>query len=551
MQKKEIIDFKEKKVLIVDDQRSFQTLLKGMLFGLGARNIHFADTGESAIQQCMEVKFDLLFIDYNLGLGKNGRQLLEELRAKDCLVVDAIYMIVSGETTRPMVLGAVEAEPDDYLIKPFSQGVLKKRIDKVHNRKLVLKPTLTALSNNDKDSAIEEVKKIISQNNRYRQYCSKLLSNLHIEKKDFSEAEQILVNELNTKRVPWALTSLANIFYQQDLFDDALELCEEVLEQNRFRVEAHDIKAKCLLAQGEKKQALKAIKKSSSISPYSFSRQYLLADIARQNNAYNSLVNACQSLLAMSKKSIHQSIEHQLNYIRSLLDAAQNSDNAPDKEHYLKETKLAIQQAKNEKKIFDKTSFSSFETLCQARINAVQGQFLNAKKDLANLQLKLEENNEDLSFDFYPESILTLMQIGEFEAASEQQSRLSEHNSNTDFVNGMLKDQAEKSQDNVNSFEEHNKKGIEEYKKGNFSLAIESFENALQYAPVNTGSALNLIQALLQVLQHAEKDQQQTNHKCIETFKLVDGIKLPHLHEERYINLRNDYKRISATIKKK
>jgi len=551
MPKKDIINFKEKKVLIVDDQRSFQTLLKGMLFGLGARNIHFADTGESAIQQCMAVKFDLLFIDYNLGLGKNGRQLLEELRAKNCLVVDAIYMIVSGETTRPMVLGAVEAEPDDYLIKPFSQGVLKKRIDKVYNRKLTLKSALTALSNGDKDAAIEEVKKVISQNNRYRQYCSKLLSNLYIEKKDYSEAEQILVNELSTKRVTWALTSLANIFYQQNLYDDALELCNEVLEQNRFRVEAHDIKAKCLLAQGEKKLALKTIKKSSSISPYSFSRQFLFADIARQNNAYNSLVSACQSVLSMSKKSIHQSIEHQLNYIRSLLDAAQNTDNVPDKEHYLKETKLAIQQAKNEKNLFKTTSFSTFETLCQARISAVQGKFLNAKKDLANLQFELKEKNETLSFDLYPESILTLMQIGEFEAASEQQESLNDQSSNTAFVKAMITDQTKKAQENISAFEEHNIKGIGEYKNGNFSLAIESFEKALQFAPVNTGSALNLIQALLQVLQHSEKDQQKINQKCLETFKLVDGIKLPQLHEERYINLRSDFKRITSTIKKK
>ncbi|PAJ75646.1 hypothetical protein CJF42_03920 [Pseudoalteromonas sp. NBT06-2] len=551
MLKKDIINFKDKKVLIVDDQRSFQTLLKGMLFGLGARNIHFADTGESAIQQCMTVKFDLLFIDYNLGLGKNGRQLLEELKARNCLVVDAIYMIVSGETTRPMVLGAVEAEPDDYLIKPFSQGLLKKRIDKVYSRKLTLKPALIALSNNDKNSAIEEVNKVISQNNRYRQYCLKLLSNLHKEKKDFSLAEKILVNELSTKRVPWALISLADIFYQQNLYNDALELCNEVLEQNRFRVEAHDIKAKCLLALGEKKSALKTIKKSSSISPYSFTRQFLFADIARQNNAYNSLVNACQSLLVMSKKSIHQSIEHQLNYIRSLLEAAQNTDNVPDKEHYIKETKLAIQQAKNEKKLFETISFSTFEALCQARINAVQGKYLNAKKGLADLQLKLEENDESLSFDLYPESILTLMQIGEFEAASEQQQSLKNNNSNTAFVEAMLTDQTKKSQESISLFEEHNKKGISEYKKGNFSLAIEFFENALKFAPVNTGSTLNLIQALLQVLQHSEKDHQKINQKCLETFKLVDGIKLPHLHKERYINLRNDFKRISATIKQK
>ncbi|SFC64807.1 tetratricopeptide repeat-containing response regulator [Pseudoalteromonas denitrificans] len=549
MPEKEIIDFKERKVLIVDDQRSFQTLLKGMLFGLGARNIHFADTGESAIKQCMEIKFDLLFIDYNLGLGKNGRQLLEELRIKKCLAVGSIYMIVSGETTRPMVLGAVEAEPDDYLIKPFSQGVLKNRIHKVFNRKKTLKKTLSAISNDDKDTAITEVKKIISCNNRYRQYCTKLLSNLYKEQKNFEQAEQLLVNELNTKRVAWALISLADIFYQQKLYRDALALCNEVLQQNRFRVEAHDIKAKCLLAQGEKKQALDVIKKSAVISPYSFTRQYLFADIARKNSAYNSLICACQSVLAMSKRSIHQNIEHQLNYVRSLLDAAQNTDNAPDKEHYIKESKLAIQQAKNEKSLFIKTPFSSFEALCHARIDAVQGKFLSAKKILADANCVIEENKETLPYDLYPESILTLLQIGEFEAAFEQQEALKQHNKNSQFVESMILDQTNKAQENIRIFEQHNKEGIEEYKKGNFSLAIEAFEKALEYAPVNTGSALNLIQALIQVLQHSKKNRTEVAQKCSNTFKLVDGIKLPHLHEQRYNDLKADFKRVSKTLK--
>lgn len=96
-----------------------------------------------------------------------------------------------------------------------------------------------------------------------------------------------------------------------------------MLDSNRFRVEAYDIKARCLLALGETKEALKTIKQSVAISPFSFHRQHLLADIARENKAYNSLINACQSLLEMSKRSIHQDISHQLNYIRALFDAAQ------------------------------------------------------------------------------------------------------------------------------------------------------------------------------------------------------------------------------------
>ena len=36
---------KDKSILIIDDQKSFQQLLKGMLIQLGANNVSFYDSG--------------------------------------------------------------------------------------------------------------------------------------------------------------------------------------------------------------------------------------------------------------------------------------------------------------------------------------------------------------------------------------------------------------------------------------------------------------------------------------------------------------------------
>ncbi|TXH93929.1 MAG: response regulator, partial [Rheinheimera sp.] len=57
-------------VLVVDDQRPFQVMLKGILKSLGLVSIQFASSGEQALSRCGQTEFDLLFVDYNLGAGK-------------------------------------------------------------------------------------------------------------------------------------------------------------------------------------------------------------------------------------------------------------------------------------------------------------------------------------------------------------------------------------------------------------------------------------------------------------------------------------------------
>ena len=61
------------RVLIVDDQRAFQLMFKGILYSMGATNVAFAPTGEQALAKCSTVSYDILFVDYHLGIGKNGK----------------------------------------------------------------------------------------------------------------------------------------------------------------------------------------------------------------------------------------------------------------------------------------------------------------------------------------------------------------------------------------------------------------------------------------------------------------------------------------------
>jgi len=73
-------DYSKLRVLIVDDFNSFRLALSKMLSEFGFSHIDSAANGTEALNYCKKQSYDLVLCDYNLGPGKNGQQLLEELR---------------------------------------------------------------------------------------------------------------------------------------------------------------------------------------------------------------------------------------------------------------------------------------------------------------------------------------------------------------------------------------------------------------------------------------------------------------------------------------
>ena len=83
---------------------------------------------------------------YEVITGENGRQLLEHLRESKLLPPLAVVFIVSGDNSRSMVLSALESEPDDYMMKPFSQDQLRVRLLRALQRKQSLAGVFKALA---------------------------------------------------------------------------------------------------------------------------------------------------------------------------------------------------------------------------------------------------------------------------------------------------------------------------------------------------------------------------------------------------------------------
>src|SRR5690606_18573760 len=101
--------------LIVDDFENFRGTLYKMLLDLGIGNVDSAATGEEALRYCKARNYDLILCDNNLGKGKSGQQVLEELRTTQNPCSQSLFILISAESSKSIIMAAYDYEPDAYL----------------------------------------------------------------------------------------------------------------------------------------------------------------------------------------------------------------------------------------------------------------------------------------------------------------------------------------------------------------------------------------------------------------------------------------------------
>ena len=141
-----MLQYGQKSFLIVDDFTDFRTSTRSMLRELGVRDVDTADSGEQALRMCAQKRYDFILQDFHLGDGKkNGQQVLEDLILDKHISHECVFIMVTAESSQAIVLSAIEHEPDAYLTKPFNRVGLAQRVEKLFQRKTLLKPIMQAL----------------------------------------------------------------------------------------------------------------------------------------------------------------------------------------------------------------------------------------------------------------------------------------------------------------------------------------------------------------------------------------------------------------------
>ncbi len=120
---------KNLQVLLVDDQKSMRQLTRFSLEQIGIKQVVEAKSGEEALCAMQGSKFDLVISDWNMD-GMDGLDLLKHIRS-DPLVKKTPFIMATGQNAKENVMEAVSAGVNNYIVKPLSVQVLKKKIEAV------------------------------------------------------------------------------------------------------------------------------------------------------------------------------------------------------------------------------------------------------------------------------------------------------------------------------------------------------------------------------------------------------------------------------------
>lgn len=115
--------------LVVDDQQTMRSLVRTGLQQLGVRTIYEAPDGEEGLRQMLTRPINLVISDYNMPK-LDGLGLLRAIRSHPPIQKTAFIML-TGRADKELVQRAVQFGVNNYLVKPFTVGTLKEKIEAI------------------------------------------------------------------------------------------------------------------------------------------------------------------------------------------------------------------------------------------------------------------------------------------------------------------------------------------------------------------------------------------------------------------------------------
>lgn len=546
-----MFSYKNKKILIVDDQKAFHVMLKTMLTNQGAKNISFAESAENAAKLAQQKEFDIYLVDYNLGSGKNGSQLLDYLKNNHLIPTTSICFIITGDSNKGMVLTAIEKSPDDYLMKPFSQTQLFNRLAKAASKKTILADIFEALKEKDYSLAISLCKEKIQTEPKYRGVCKNLLADILIQTKNYQGAEKILQPMVDNRPLIRASINLGKTYYLQKKYPEAIKILNRVIENTPLQMEAYQWLARAYQESGELNKALTILTHAANLTNHSIERHQEVALLAKEMDEHKIMLSSYSAILQLSRNSFYPDPCHLANYIHSIINYAKDQDDMDERKDILKKVQSTLYQSRFEEGRNKNFDFNNFDSICQAKVFLVLDQPLKAKRKILSTLQKNETLIEEIDDTLLCEAIFSLLDIGEFDYATPYLDELkTRHILDATAQASIEQATGERLESRMHNFKTYNKQGIQAFTEKSYKHAIECFNRALELEPLNSGALLNHIQVEIQLLRQAKNEPfKLLLSSCQSSFSLLSNTRLLEHHLKRHDELQKEYIEIKRAHK--
>ena len=303
------VDWASKNYLVVDDFVGIRQLLRESLRNLGAKNIDQASSGGEAIALLAKLRYDVVLCDFNLGEGKNGQQVLEEARVRNLLLPSSVWLMVSAEKSVESVMGAAEHQPDAYLIKPITEGMLLTRLNRVWHKKQVFRAIDQAYAEKDYLRAARLCDEQIEANKVHETELLRMKATLMLKSGEPEKARETFERVLKEREYQWARSGLAKIRMANGEYEQARQIFQGVIAENRNYIDAYDQMALAHQHMGQPEAACDVLERAAKLSPNSVQRQRRLGDVSLKLGNIGVAEKAFRKCIAIGEYSVMKSVD--------------------------------------------------------------------------------------------------------------------------------------------------------------------------------------------------------------------------------------------------
>lgn len=488
-----------KNCLIVDDVPDIRTSLKRMLIDFGCNDADTAGNAEEAIDLCERNQYQIIIADYNLGPGKNGQQLLEELRFHRLLRHTALFIMITAENASHYVLHALEYQPDDYLSKPITRQGLRARLDQDLLRKETLTPVNEALDMGKPNKAIQECKQLLSTGTRYKTDICKVLGELLCHTHEYPQAKQLYEKLYNERAPIWVKLGYAKSLLGTNQPDKCKSVLTNLINESPLCVDAHELLAQLLESQNEFAQAQHTMAQAVSLSPHSVLRQRELGRLCIASGDDVAALHAFRATLKHGKNSCHETPADYVNLAEAALKLGKKENKAQAKQH----ADEAFEAIKLLEKKFSRQPIAKIHArLTEADAHDLVGNDTRAQQcietALDTLQTITPSILNHSPIEFSISCAQALINQGKYDEGEKLLQLIASINTDHKLaikIDKLLREPI--TSEGIAFATKLNKQGIVFYQKKNYHEAVTAFTNVLREIPNHIGLNLNLIQALV------------------------------------------------------
>jgi tetratricopeptide (TPR) repeat protein len=517
------VDLQKKSVLVVDDFYNFRLTVKKMLRSLNIPNVDEASDGVEAVNKMSSKKYDIILCDYNLGPGKDGQQVLEEARYREYIDHSTIFIMVTAENTTDMIMGALEYQPDDYLLKPFPRETLEKKLSNLVKKKESVQDIERAVEKKDYAHVLTLCDEHISSHTKSMSDLLKLKGEILIKKGDYAEAAAFYAKVLTMGNLPWAMLGLGKIKFITGNYEEAKGIFENIIMKNDKIVAAYDWLAKAHEKMGNLQEAQQVLQKATRISPKAILRQRALGNIAYKNKELFIAESSFKEAVKQGKHSFFKSPSDYTSLAKVYIDRN-------DPEEGLNVLNDAGREFINDPEAF--THISLMESLAFKKMNREEDSKKAVEKAFKLSSTLTNKLPQYVELDFAK----ALFTMGDEESGKNIIRRLIQNNHEDQELMGNIQaifndldigDEGRKIVSMArNEIIKLNNDGVRLVREGDLGKAIEFFEQAVDNLPDNKTINANAAHALILYMQKngSQPDLLEKAMKYLDRVKSIDPL---------------------------